>query len=640
MRLEVYAFIDRVYDSIVSVLCNAAKATVPVRSKQFYKYWWDQELDCLKEDSISSHKLWKAAGKPRAGPLFTKARSCKLLYKNRIRQCQRQETSSYNNDLHEALVSKQGNAFWKCWRSKFDSNSRRVGQVDGLTDEKEIVEKFEDYFSKTCSNLSVEGSKKLSELYFNKRPNYCGLPFEDDLLFDVELVDKSISSLSRGKAAGLDNLTAEHLQHSHPALCSLLNKLFNLMVKYSYVPRGFGLSYTVPLPKGNYTSISKSLTVDDFRGISISPVLSKVFEKCILDRYQRFFETSDSQFGFKKNIGCSHAIYSVKCAVDHFVRHGSTVNLCALDLRKAFDKMNHHGLFIKLMDKMLPNNLLCLLEYWFNICSTCVRWGDSFSNLIQLKCGVRQGGVLSPYFFALYINDIINDIQRSHFGCYIGVVSVNIFLYADDILLLAPSVGALQNMLILCESHLAHLDMALNAKKCVCLRIGPRFRDECVHITTSSGDGLEWVDSCRYLGVYITAAKNFKCSLTNNKKSFYRAFNSIFDKVGRFASEEVVVHLFSAKCLPVLIYGLDACGVSLTDKHTLDFIMIRTFMRIFKTSSIDIVNECLLRFNFCKLSEIVVDRQCRFLSRFSTTDNFVCNFFKNVAQAELLLFSN
>ena len=96
------------------------------------------------------------------------------------------------------------------------------------------------------------------------------------------------------KAAGLDGLTAEHLQHCHPALISILNKFFNLLIKFNYVPKGFGTSYTVPLPKNSYSVASKSLSVEDFRGISISAVISKVFEKCILDRYQRFFETSDS----------------------------------------------------------------------------------------------------------------------------------------------------------------------------------------------------------------------------------------------------------------------------------------------------------------------------------------------------------
>ena len=212
---------------------------------------------------------------------------------------------------------------------------------------------------------------------------------------------------------------------------------------------------------------------------SISAVISKVFERCFLDRYERFFETSDNQFGFKKNIGCSHAIYSVKCVVDHFIKQGSTINLCALDLKKAFDKMNHHGLFLRLMDKMLPINALSTVEYWFSICSTCVRWGSCFSNFITLKCGVRQGGVLSPYFFAVYIDEIVEVIRRNNVGCTLGILCVGIFLYADDIVLLAPSVNALQQMLTLCEDHLAYLDMTLNVKKSVCMRIGKRHKDDC-----------------------------------------------------------------------------------------------------------------------------------------------------------------
>jgi len=633
-RVNAVETIDNVYNRIVSILCDAAKLTVPVRSKQFYKFWWDQELDCLKEDSISSHNLWKAAGKPRSGSLFTNARQCKLLYKKRIRECQRQETSSYTNDLHAALVHKEGNAFWKCWRSKFDSSNKQAGQVNGLTDEQEITDKFAEHFSKTCDNLTVEGSKRLTEIYNNRRPSYSGIPFDDYLLFDVELVDKSVRSLGRGKAAGLDNLTAEHLQHSHPALFSLLHRLFNLMVKYAYVPCGFGLSYTVPLPKNSYAGVSKSVAVDDFRGICISPVLSKVFEKCVLDRYQRFFETSDSQYGFKKGIGCSHAIYTVKNVVDHFVRQGSTVNLCALDLKKAFDKMNHHGLFIKLMDRMLPNKLLATLEYWFSICFTCVRWGAKFSGFFKLVCGIRQGGVLSPHLFAVYIDDLIKLIQSSNVGCMIGVISMNIFVYADDIILLAPSVGALQHMISVCETHLAYLDMTLNTKKCVCLRIGARYKDDCCSIITLSGESLCWVDNCRYLGVYLVTGKQFQCSISNNKKSFYRSFNAVYSKVGCYASEEVLVKLIATKCLPVLVYGLDACPVTTTHKHTLDFIMARTFMRIFKTNSIAIVHECYLRFNFRKVSDVVARKKINFLRRFAESDNAVCNFFADYARNE------
>ena len=67
----------------------------------------------------------------------------------------------------------------------------------------------------------------------------------------------------------------------------------------------------------------------------------------------------------------------------------------------------------------------------------------------------------------------------------------------------------------------------------------------------------------------------------------------------------------------------------------LDFIMTRTLMRVFKTNSIQIISECQQQFNFRNVSEVVISRQCKFLQKFTTCDNLVCNLFVNVAQAEL-----
>ena len=78
-------------------------------------------------------------------------------------------------------------------------------------------------------------------------------------------------------------------------------------------------------------------------------------------------------------MGCSHAIYSVKAVVDFYTNQGTTVNLCAMDLKKAFDKTNHFAVYIKLMDRMILNCLLSLIEHWFNKCATCVRFGGYLS---------------------------------------------------------------------------------------------------------------------------------------------------------------------------------------------------------------------------------------------------------------------
>jgi len=99
------------------------------------------------------------------------------------------------------------------------------------------------------------------------------------------------------------------------------------MLLCSYVPQGFRYSYIVPIPKLR-DSYSKALTCDEFRGIAISPILSKTFEHYILDRFQSFFRTSDNQFGFKKGVSCSFAIRTVRGVVDDIVSKGSTASIC------------------------------------------------------------------------------------------------------------------------------------------------------------------------------------------------------------------------------------------------------------------------------------------------------------------------
>jgi len=175
------------------------------------------------------------------------------------------------------------------------------------------------------------------------------------------------------------------------------------------VPHCFGLSYTVHVVKNNTNIHSKTITVDDFRGISISSVLFKVLEHCIIDGYHYFLSTSDNQFGFKRGLSCSHAIFTLRTVVDHYMNYGSTVNVCSLGLSKAFDRMNHHALFTKLMKRNITVNLLSLLELWFSVSMICVKWGLVYSDYFSLSCGVRQGGVLSPCLFAIFIDSV---------GCY------------------------------------------------------------------------------------------------------------------------------------------------------------------------------------------------------------------------------
>ena len=523
------------------------------------------------------------------GEVFEVRKKDKYAYKRLIKQKQNLETASVSNSLHDALVSKDQTTFWKMWRSKFNSKNPLPKVVDNLTSEIEIANKFAKSFSDACSSNSDKRNDELRVKFQKMKSNYHETTFVNDYLVSVELVDVIIGNLKEGKAASSDNLTVEHIKYCHPLIISLLTKLFNLMIKFCYVPNSFGIGLTVPIPKGDLRG--QLCCTDNYRGITVSPVISKVFEHCLLLKFDLYLSSSDSQFGFKKNSGVNHALYSVRKTVEYFIESDSTVNVCALDLSKAFDKLNKYALFIKLMNRKCPLVLINLLHCWYEKIFTCIKWGNAISHLVKLSVGVRQGGVLSPVLFAVYVNDVILNLHKSGLGCHIKNLCFNAFMYADDLLLLSISVCDLQQMINICKTELDWLDMVINVNKSACLRIGKRFRKVTSEVIINDKP-ISWAEQIKYLGICITSSVSFKCDMHNTKMKFYRAVNGVLGKIGTKSSVDITLSLVSSFANPVLLFGLETGCLCRSQIDKLSHTFNSIYMKLFATFDISIITQC------------------------------------------------
>jgi len=122
----------------------------------------------------------------------------------------------------------------------------------------------------------------------------------------------------------------------------------------------------------------------------------------------------------KKHSSCSHALISFKESVKYFTRKGSIVRCVSLDANKAFDKVLHHGLFVKLKNRGVPMVFIRLLWNWYKRMDCSVLWKNVLGDVFSVNCGVRQGGVLSPILFSIYVDDLVDLLRHSGFGIYIG----------------------------------------------------------------------------------------------------------------------------------------------------------------------------------------------------------------------------
>ena len=217
----------------------------------------------------------------------------------------------------------------------------------------------------------------------------------------------------------------------------------------------------VPLPKGCWSDYSNSKKL---RALTISSLLGKILDNIILNIESNNLFTNDLQFSFKANSSTTMCTTMIRETISYFVNKGSNVYGMVLDATKAFDRINYCKLFRILLERNI-NPLICrLLLNMYTNQKLRVKWANEFSSIFSVSNGVKQGGVISPLLFCIYMDGLISELLSCNVGCFMGGVYAGIFMLADDLKLLAPSVQALDIMLNICLNYAARFDVIFNDK--------------------------------------------------------------------------------------------------------------------------------------------------------------------------------
>ena len=286
---------------------------------------------------------------------------------------------------------------------------------------------------------------------------------------------------------------------------------------------------------------------NNYRPIALVTACSKIFELCLLEIIELYLDTHDNQFGFKKQHSTDMCIFTLKSVIKYYTRQNTPVFSCFLDASKAFDRVNHWKLFRKLITRKVPLMIVRMLIFWYSKQEMCIKWGQATSDHFTISNGVRQGGILSPRLFAVYVDDLSKQLIDARSGCFIEHQCTNHVMYADDICLLAPSALGLQKLLDVCYNFSQCNDIVFNSLKSVYMVFRPKRYKLFCPIVYLHLDRLNRIPETKYLGYLLSEDQSDDDEIAKQMRTLYIRSNKLL-RMFSYCTIDVKMELFRSYC--------------------------------------------------------------------------------------------
>lgn len=575
--------LEHLHDLLIDVCLSAGRKVLPKsKAKSTHKRvvpGWGEYVDYKKKLALTYHQMWKDAGRPNCGELFNLRKQTRADYHYAIRKVKQKENVIRSEKMSNSLLCNDSKKFWYDVK-KMKGNKNIVPlTVDDVRGDKNIANLFADKYGELYT--SVESDKhSLNDIKncINCRVDAMNDKDIRDCMFKMNDLLNAIKCVSKGKSDGQSGLFSDHIIHCPDQFFVTLLRLYNSMLVHGVSPSRLKSSWLIPIPKNKRLQCNNS---DNFRAICLQSVLCKVLDVMVLNRECLSLATSELQFGFKKKHSAALATAVVLETVDYYNSGGSNVFGVALDASKAFDRIEYACLFNTLLQRGMSPLCIRLLFELYTEQEMKVRYNSVVSDSFVPTNGVKQGGVLSPTLFSVYMDGLIDELQKSGTGCYVGRKFCGIVSYADDVMLLAPTQYAMNRMLDICDRYAKKVKVKFNGTKSKAM-VFAKHSTEVVPRFVIGGEVIECVPDMLYLGHKIIANRSdshTKPVVTDFNRKF-NAFIGDFDVL----NSEVKISLFQKYCSS--LYSSYFCDFTSKDFEKICVAWRKALRRTLKVSNI------------------------------------------------------
>ena len=486
---------------------------------------WKEEIAPFRDKALFWSSVWISAGKPRNNELHKIMKRTRNIYHLQIRKSRKMAELLKKNTLLDACITDRTDIFKEIRKIRRAPPSVPV-TMDG------VKSQIESHFAKVYERLynsvdDKEGTQEVKD-YLNRNIDERSL--DDVNLVTPNLVEKAINHLKNDKTDPVYAFNSNCLKNAPPQLSQHLAALFKILLIHGHISPLVLISTIVPLVKDKLGDVNSS---NNYRSIALSSLILKVFDWVVILAFEKNLTTDDLQFGYKQNTSTTMCTWLAVETIDHFLRNGSEIFVGVMDMSKAFDNVKQSVLFWQLIERGLPTVYLRLILAMYTHQSANVLWNGESSKEFSIGNGVKQGGVLSPRLFCIYIDVLFTHLRKKKTGCWFNKQFVGILGYADDLLLLAPSRDALQEMITNCGKLTKELNLTFSThddpkkSKTKCMAFLEKERD-LLNIRLN-GKELPWVKSAKHLGCKITTEEggHLKSDLMEKRAVYINKVNEL-----------------------------------------------------------------------------------------------------------------
>ena len=395
-----------------------------------------------------------------------------------------------------------------------------------------------------------------------------------------EEVNSAIKQLKSHKAPGFDNINSETLKAGGSILSRWIHRVINKIWESEDIPEDWLRAIVVPLFKKGDKSIC-----DNWRGISLLSVVGKVFTHIILRRLVAVVDPkiSECQAGFRKARGCADQIFSLRRIMEQAKRLKKPLYMCFVDLKAAYDTVNREALLLILAQYGVSEKLCNIIRALYTETKAAVRVEGELTDWFDIVNGLRQGCLLSPILFNVYIDHVLKialkgyegnvriefrmpDGRRARGDLCEGVERVMELLYADDLVIICETEKLLNEVILSFERATQAWGLTISVKKTKIL-IANSDGESVSEPLVIRGEQLERVKEFVYLGSTLTEKGGSVTEIERRINLGYYKFNDLKKSIWNQSaiSLKTKVQIYRATVLSTVLYGAESW--TCTDKE-------------------------------------------------------------------------